>query len=144
LSEPERKHKLGTCHQKLGSQSLEERRETFFTHHPGHDFETALRVFEVLVLDPSLDNIEGSGDDERCASTGNRSDEILSPGGGIVVLELVKVFFGSSRTTKQLSHLLDHAIMALLFDIPQMNQAHYVLPSSPNHGIVQTLHRQQS
>ena len=64
--------------------------------------ETALGVLEVPVLDAGLNDIEGRGDDEGCAGTGDRSDEVLPPGSGVVVGELVEIFLGRGRTTKEL------------------------------------------
>ena len=71
-------------------------------HHVGNNPETALGVLEVLVLDSGLDDVEGSGDDERSTGTGDRGNEVLRPGSGVVVGELVEVFLGCCRTTEQL------------------------------------------
>lgn len=57
LGQPEREDELGTCHQELRCQALEERSETLILHHVGNDSEAALGVFEVPVLYPGLDNV---------------------------------------------------------------------------------------
>lgn len=71
-------------------------------HHVGDDPETTLGVLKVLVLDSGLDHVEGSRDDERGTSTGDRGDKVLPPGSRVVVAKLVEIFLGRSRTTKQL------------------------------------------
>lgn len=87
LSEPEREHKLGTGHQELGGEALEERSRTLVLHHVLDDSETTLGVIEVSVLDASLDNIEGRGDKKRSGGTSNGSNEVLAPCSGVVVLD---------------------------------------------------------
>ena len=61
--------------------------------HVADDLESTLRVFEIAVLYASLDNIEGCGDDERGRRAGDGGDEVLGPGGGVVVGEVVEVLF---------------------------------------------------
>lgn len=85
LGQPEREHELGSRHQKLRCQALEERGRPFDLHHVGDDPEAALRIFKILVLYPSLDDIQGSRDDERCAGTSNRGNKVLAPGGRVVI-----------------------------------------------------------
>jgi hypothetical protein len=102
LGEPEAEDQLGTGHQKLGSQALEERGESLVLHHVGDDPEAGLGVLEVAVLDTGLDHVQGSGDDERGASTAHGGDEVLGPRSGVVVLEVVDVFLGESRATEEL------------------------------------------
>lgn len=102
LSQPEAENELGSGHQKLRRQTLEERRETFVLHHVGDDTEARLGVLEVAVLDASLDHVEGSGNDKRCASTADGGDEVLRPRGLVVVLQSVDVFLGESRSTEKL------------------------------------------
>jgi hypothetical protein len=103
LRKPERKDQLGSGHEKLRRETLEERSKTLVLHHVGNNPEAAFGVLEVLVLNSRLDDVEGSRHEERGASTGNRSNKILRPRSGVVVAELVKVLLGSSRPTEQLS-----------------------------------------
>jgi hypothetical protein len=100
LRKPKGENKLGPSHEKLGCESLEKRSEPLVLHHVGNDLEAAFGVLKVPVLDSSLDDVEWSGDKKRGAGTGNRSDEVLSPCGGVVVGELVEVFLGRSGSTK--------------------------------------------
>jgi hypothetical protein len=72
-------------------------------HHVGNDAEAGLGVLEVAVLDTGLDHVERGGDDQGSAGTTDGSDEVLRPGGGIVVLEGVDVFLGECGTTEELS-----------------------------------------
>ena len=48
---------------------------------------------EVAVLDAGLDDIERCGDDDGGATAEDRGDEVLCPGGFVVVGELVDVLF---------------------------------------------------
>lgn len=108
LGEPEAEDQLGTGHQELGGQALEEGGEAFILHHVGHNPEAGLRVLEVAVLDAGLDHIEGCRDDQRGASTTDRGDEVLGPGGLVVVLQGVDVFLGESRATEELEQKEGH------------------------------------
>ena len=56
---------------------------------------------EVPVLDPSLDDVQWRGDDQRRGRTRDTGDEVLRPGRAVVVLELVEVFFGRGRTAEE-------------------------------------------
>jgi hypothetical protein len=107
LSKPEGEDKLGTSHDKLGCESLEERSETLVLHHAGNNPEAAFGVLEVPVLDTCLDDVEGRRDDERCACTTNGGDEVLRPRGRVVVGELVEVLLRRGGSTKQLFQLSD-------------------------------------
>ena len=71
-------------------------------HHVGHDPESTLGVLKVPVLNTGLDDIERSRDEKRGAGTGNRSDKVLRPRGGVVVGELVEVLLGDGGTTEEL------------------------------------------
>ena len=102
LSQPEAEHELGSSHQQLRRQSLEEAGDTLILEHVGHDASPGFRVVEMTVLDTGLDHVQGSGDNERCASSANRCDEVLGPRGRVVVLQVVDVFLGESRTTEEL------------------------------------------
>lgn len=104
LRQPEREDELGSSHQELGRQTLKEASETLVLHHVRHDAESALRVLEVAVLNARLDHIERGRDNERCAGTGNRRDKVLSPGGLVVVRELVDVLLGKGRSSEKLAH----------------------------------------
>lgn len=69
LCQPEAEDQLGTCHQQLGGQTLEEAGRALVLKHRGDDLEARFGVLEVAVLDTGLDDIEGSGHDQRSAST---------------------------------------------------------------------------
>jgi hypothetical protein len=103
LRKPEGKDQLGAGHKKLRRKTFEERSKTLVLHHVGNNPEAAFGVLEVLVLNSGLYDVEGSRDEERGASTGNRSNKILRPRSGVVVAELVEVLLGCSRPTEQLS-----------------------------------------
>lgn len=94
----------------LGRQALEERRETLLAGHVCHDAHAALGVVEVAVLDTGLDDIEGSGDDERGGGTGNGGDEVLEPAGLVVVFEVEDVLLGERRTTEELGRCQSQAL----------------------------------
>lgn len=66
------------------------------SHHVGDDLEAALWVLEIPILDPGLDDVERGGDEERCSGTRDRGNEVLTPGGGVVVAKFVEVLFGDS------------------------------------------------
>lgn len=85
LCQPEAEDQLGSSHQELGDQSLEQTERALVLEHLRHDLEAALGVVEVAVLDTGLDHVQGSGDDKGGASTGDGSDEVLAPGGLVVV-----------------------------------------------------------
>lgn len=65
------------------------------------NLDTGLWVLKVAVLDTGLDNIKWSGDDQRGRCTSNRGDEVLEPGGLVVVVELEEVTLGESRSTEE-------------------------------------------
>lgn len=106
LSQPEAEHELGPSHQQLRRQPLEEAGEALVLEHLGYDASAGFRVVEVAVLDTGLDYVQGSGDNQRCAGSANRCDEILGPRGRVVVLQVVDVFLGESRTTEELRPLV--------------------------------------
>jgi len=102
LCQPETEHQLRPRHQQLRRQTLEETRDAFLPHHRAHNLEPRLRVLEISVLDTGFDDVEGSGDDERSRSAGDGGDEVLEVGGGVVVGEVVEIFFGEGGTTEKL------------------------------------------
>ena len=104
LCKPEAEDKLGTSHEKLGSQSLEEAGHTFVPDHVSNDAEAGLGVLEIAVLDTGLDHIKRSRNDERSSGTGNGSDKVLHPGSRVVVLEAVDVLLGEGRTSEKLQN----------------------------------------
>lgn len=69
--------------------------------HVGQDAEAALGAVEVAVLDTGLDDIERGRDNERGRCTSNRGDEVLEPGGLVVVLETEDELLGESGTTEE-------------------------------------------
>ena len=79
MGQPEGEDELGSCHEQLGCQSLEEGSESLVLHHVGYDPEAALGVLKVPVLDTRLDDIERGRDDERCAGSGDGGDKVLRP-----------------------------------------------------------------
>lgn len=102
MSQPEGEDELGSGHEQLGCQSLEEGSESLVLHHVGHNPEATLRVLKVPVLDTGLDDIERSRDDKRCAGSGDRGDEVLRPRCRVVVGEFVEILLGDRGTTKEL------------------------------------------
>jgi hypothetical protein len=60
-------------------------------------------VLEVAVLNTGLDHVERGGDNQGGASTADGGDEVLRPGGGVVILQFVDIFLGESGTTEELS-----------------------------------------
>lgn len=103
LCQPEAENQLGSSHQKLGGQSLEQTHGTLVLEHVGHNSEARLGVLEVAVLDTGLDNIQRSGDDQRSTGTGNGGNKVLTPGGLVVVGQTVNVFLGEGRSTEKLA-----------------------------------------
>lgn len=87
----------------LGDQSLKETTEAFMLSHVAQDSEPTFRVVEVSVLDSGLDDIERGRDDERGRGTSNGGNEVLEPGGLVVVLEVEEELLGKSGTTEKLS-----------------------------------------
>ena len=102
LSQPEAENELRSGHQKLGRQTLEEATEALVLHHVRQDAESRFGVLEVAVLDTGLDHIQRSRDDQGGTGTANRSDEVLGPAGGVVVLQRVDVFLGEGGATEEL------------------------------------------
>lgn len=102
LSQPEREDELGAGHEKLRDKAFEEGRKSFVLRHVGEDAEAALGVVEVAVLNSGLNNIEGSGNDQRGRGTSDRSNKVLEPGSLVIILEVEKVFLGKSRATEKL------------------------------------------
>jgi hypothetical protein len=103
LGEPEAEDQLGTGHEELGGEALEEGGEALVLHHVGNDAEAGLGVLEVAVLNTGLDHVERGGDNQGGASTADGGDEVLRPGGGVVILQFVDIFLGESGTTEELS-----------------------------------------
>lgn len=102
LSQPEAENQLGTGHQQLGGQTLEEAGSALVLHHVGDDAQAGLGVLEVAVLDAGLDHVKRGGHDQGGRSTGNGGNEVLAPGGLVVVLQTVDVLLGESRSTEEL------------------------------------------
>ena len=94
LGEPEREGELGTGHEELGDQALEEGGRALVLEHVGDDARAGLLDLEVAVLDAGLDNVERCRDNERSGRTGDRGDKVLGPAGAVVVLELVEILLG--------------------------------------------------
>lgn len=86
----------------LGNEALEETRQTLVLGHVGQNPEAALGVVKVTVLDTGLDDVERRGDDERGRRAGDGGDEVLEPGGLVVVLEVEEVLLGESRASEEL------------------------------------------
>lgn len=60
LSQPEAENELGSGHQELGRQTLEETGDTLVLDHVRQNAEAGLGVLEVAVLDTGLDHIQRS------------------------------------------------------------------------------------
>ena len=105
LCQPEAKDKFRSRHEQLRRQSLEEASHALILGHVAQDPEPALGILKVSVLDPGLDDVERSGDDEGGGCADYRGHEVLHPARGVVVGELVDVFFGKCRATEELLQL---------------------------------------
>jgi hypothetical protein len=101
LGEPEGEGELGTGHEELRKQALEEGGRSLVLKHVGDDASAGLLDLEVAVLNAGLDDVERCRDNEGSGGTGDRSDEVLAPAGAVVVLELVKVLLGCGRATEK-------------------------------------------
>lgn len=122
LCQPEGEGQLGSSHQKLGGQSLEEAAEAFLLRHVGDDAETALLNLEVSVLYPGLDNIHGCGDDDGGTGTCNGSDKVLAPGCFVVVFHLVEILFCGCGSSKELQiRLVERSSFLLHLGMPTAN-----------------------
>lgn len=102
LCQPEAEDQLGSGHQELGDQALEQTERTLVLEHLRNNLESTLGVVEVAVLDTGLDHVEGSGNDQGGASTGDGSHKVLAPGGFVVVAQVVNVFLGESGSSEKL------------------------------------------
>lgn len=103
LCQPEAEDQLGAGHQELRGQTLEETEGTLVLDHVRHNSEARLRVLKVAVLDAGLDHIQGCGHDQRSTSSAHRGHKVLGPAGRVVVLQIVDVFLGKSRSTEELA-----------------------------------------
>lgn len=92
LSNREREHELGSNHQDLWQQSLEERSKPFVPNHLLDDVHATLWVVKVAVLDPCLDDVQGRRHRDRGDGPTNRGAKVLEKGGFVVVLELEDPF----------------------------------------------------
>lgn len=101
LGEPEGEDELGTGHEQLGDETLEEGAHALVLGHVGEDAEAALGVLKVAVLDAGLDDVEGRRDDERGRGAGDGGDEVLEPAGLVVVVEAEQVLLGEGGTTEE-------------------------------------------
>ena len=84
--------------------------------HVRQDPESRLRVLEIAVLDACFNNVEGCGDDEGGGGARDGGDEVLAPGGGVVVFKGVDVLFGPGGTAKELDwRLVKYIFLRLNF-----------------------------
>lgn len=102
LCKPETEDELGAGHEQLRSKTFEEGRKSLVLGHVRHNPESRLLGLEVAVLNTSLDDIERGGDDQRGRGTGDGGDEVLGPGGGVVVAQAVEVLLGCGTATEEL------------------------------------------
>jgi hypothetical protein len=101
LGKPEGEGELGTGHEQLGEQALEEGGRALVLEHVGDDASAGLLDLEVAVLDTGLDDVERGGDNEGGGGTGDGSNEVLGPAGAVVVLEFVEVLLSGGGTTEE-------------------------------------------
>jgi hypothetical protein len=87
----------------LRNQAFEEAGEAFMSRHVGKNLKSALWIFEVTILDSRLDDIERSRHNQRRRGSRNRGDEVLEPGGFVVVLKAEKKLFGKCRAAEELA-----------------------------------------
>lgn len=136
MSQPETENKLGPRHQQLGSQSLEEASDAFVLRHVGQDSESGLGVIEVAVLDTGLDHVERSRHDEGRAGAADGSDEVLSPGCRVVLLQAVDVFLGKSRATEKLAFVRQLIQNGSAENVPRRIRVRYGQRSIPHRGTI--------
>lgn len=87
---------------RYGSRSRGSRNFCSNGQHTLHTYlHTRQRRMRLLILDTSLDDVEGSGDDQRSRGTGDGGNEVLGPGCGIVVGKTER-FFGECGASKEL------------------------------------------
>ena len=104
LRQPKAKHQLRPRHKQLRHQPLKERRRALLPCHPTNNLEPTLGIFEISVLDSGFDDVERGGDDEGGGGAGDRGDEVLGPGCGVVVFEFVEVLFCCCGAAEELFH----------------------------------------
>lgn len=66
------------------------------------DGHTANLLLEVSILDSCLDRVQWCSDSDRCYSAGNGCDEVLSPSGFMVVVEVKENVLCQCRCTEKL------------------------------------------
>lgn len=89
------------CLTYLGSQTLEEGRDTLVLHQILHNCKPANLLLKVRLLDTSLHDIEGRRDGDTGDSTGHGGDEVLAPGSLRVVGNTENVVLGEGGGTKE-------------------------------------------
>ena len=101
LCQPEAEDQLGTSHQQLGGQALEETGGALVLEHLRDNLEARLGVLEVAVLNTGLDHVQRSGDNQGGTGTADGGDKVLAPAGGVVVAQFVDVLLGEGGTTEE-------------------------------------------
>ena len=101
LRKPEGKRQLRPGHEQLRHQSLEERRKPLLPRHIPNDLDTRLLDFEVLILYPRLNHIQGRRHNKRRRRSHHRSHKILEPARLVVILQLKEILLRGRGTTEQ-------------------------------------------
>lgn len=143
LCQPEAEHQLGSGHEQLRRQALEERGETLVLGHAGNNPESRFRVLEVAVLDPGLDDIKRGRHNQRSAGTEDGSHEVLCPRRRVVILEPEDIFFSEGRTTEKLEDKVSISTspQPKTSDVRQKIPERYAPPSNQRHDTVPFPHQ---
>lgn len=72
------------------------------SYHLSDDPKPTLRVLEIPILYPSLDDVQRGRHDQGCAGSGDGGDEVLHPARFVVVLQFVEILFCKGGATEEL------------------------------------------
>lgn len=104
LRNSKREDKLRPNHQKLRSQTLEERPQPLIAHKLEDNTDPGLGRMKGPVLHPGFDDIQGLRHSDRSGRTDTRSDRVLCPSGGLAFGGDAHHGLGSGVASEQLEH----------------------------------------